>query len=85
MHRFVAVILLAAGSPPAACSLQPDPRPEVPLASYGGMGSRMGQCHGYIGVRLPQADVGRRRLRKLEAKGPDLTPSLAGVYDIRII
>ena len=46
MHRFVAVILLAA-TPLAACTLEPDPRPEVPLAAYGGMGDRMGQCMEY--------------------------------------
>jgi hypothetical protein len=50
MQRFVAVILLAGSAttatqprtaPLAACPLQPDPRPEVPLAAYGGMGDCM--------------------------------------------
>lgn len=31
----------------AACSLQPDPPPEVPLSAYGGMGDRMGECMKY--------------------------------------
>jgi hypothetical protein len=31
----------------AACSLQPDPPPDVLLSAYGGMGDRMGKCMQY--------------------------------------
>lgn len=45
MIRFAALIGSVATL--AACGLQPDPPPEVPLSAYGGMGDRMGACMKY--------------------------------------
>ena len=64
MIRLISAVVIAV--PLAGCSLQPDPPPQVQLSAYGGMGDRMGQCLQYASeVHLPQADLGRRRFRKL--------------------